>query len=601
MKIVFAVICFGVLNYSYGSTSAKVILVKGNVTMLEPHKYEAKIVKKGDLLFEDTSIVTGDKSFIKIKFNDNSTMNMGPKSKTIIAKLPENKANMVNLIKGMIKAEVNKHSQKNSETKMLIKTRTAVMGVRGTKFQSTYNPENKNTSLVTVEGRVAMVKREEAVKEMKENHINDSKNPELKNIKTDEVTELDKIFSEPSAKSKVIEVEAGRYAGVVKEAKEITEPVKISPVQYDVLAKSMGSTKKAEEVMKPTENEIKKIKLDAKSSTVNTPKAGGIIDFETGLYIAPAKNAKLDVKTGTFESTKVGKIDKNTGDYIPPKGIKIDPKKGFIIDQKESDKLASNEGQDKLQKQLASLNKNVEKQIVVNKMEAKSDSSGRFTWLPKNHIVSFTLKPYSEVLTVRNKNSGTEADFYTEKANWTILNWNQVWNDKWSSRIRVGGQEYEIDKTDLNVYQHSGDSNEGSFFAIGVVYQYGQKLKILFDMVDRSEFYIVPSNGDGVNLTSRDISLMDIGVQYYLRDWKSFKLWTTATLNLVTSGSAPSQFGEEQADFFGFTVSTDAYYAWKPNMGVESSLWYQRMSAENDSFEFTRNTFGLGFDFVWDI
>ena len=47
---------------------------------------------------------------------------------------------------------------------MIVKTRSAVMGVRGTKFQATYNPANKNTSLITVEGKVAMVKKEEAIK-----------------------------------------------------------------------------------------------------------------------------------------------------------------------------------------------------------------------------------------------------------------------------------------------------------------------------------------------------------------------------------------------------------------------------------------------------
>ncbi len=606
MKII---ICSLVFTFSFqllAAQNARVKIVRGNATKLLPGKVKATQIKKGDLLPEDTSIVTSAKSFVRVVFQDKSSMNVGPKSMVVINKLPKKKANMVNLLTGIIKAEVKKKSKKTTKTKMLIKTQTAVMGVRGTKFQSTYNPVNKTTSLVTVEGKVAMVKVKELPKAVKvpvkEAADSGSKIAEAKKVEVlDEVDQLDKVFSESKD---VVEVPAGRYSGVVEKVAKPTVPVKIAPKQYNAIAKSMGSKKKAVEVMKASDSDPAPEGFENKATGEFAPKAGGIVDFNTGIYVAPAVNAKLDEKTGTFDSKVIGKVDKKTGDYIPPKGIKIDEKKGFVIDKKESKEIASNQDEVKLQKTVAMLNNDVKKQIVVNKVENKPSKSFISKWLPKNHILTAQLKPYSEVLTVKNNESGSEAEFYTEKANWMILTWKQDWNDKWSSRLRVGGQDYKIDESDVNVFK-SSDDNGDNYFSMGVAYKYSEKMSILVDIVDRSEFYVVPSNqngNDGVELRTQSVNSLDVGIEYFIRDWKKFKVSTTGTLHLMGDESIPSVFGgEEDADLFGFSVSGDLYYSWKKNLGLNSSLWFNRSNADGDSIEYTRSAFGLGFDFVWDV
>ena len=97
---------------AFAAQTAKVLVVKGKVTKLIPNTVEATSVKRGDLLPEDTSVLTGEKSFIRLRFSDKSTMNLGPNSKVVITKFPEKKANMVNLLTGMIKAEVKKKTKK---------------------------------------------------------------------------------------------------------------------------------------------------------------------------------------------------------------------------------------------------------------------------------------------------------------------------------------------------------------------------------------------------------------------------------------------------------------------------------------------------------
>ena len=67
---------------------------------------------------------------------------------------------------------------------------------------------------------------------------------------------------------------------------------------------------------------------------------GGLVDLDTGLYIPPAKPGKV-----------IGKID-NNGKYIPPKGLKLDPHKGFVAIKKDAE--------DKAEK----LNEKLEDQVV---------------------------------------------------------------------------------------------------------------------------------------------------------------------------------------------------------------------------------------------
>src|SRR5690606_13003721 len=63
---------------------------------------------------------------------------------------------LVSLLKGKMRSQIVPDNTNND--KYIIRTRTAAMGVRGTDFQSTFNPENRATSLVTFKGQVAMAR-----------------------------------------------------------------------------------------------------------------------------------------------------------------------------------------------------------------------------------------------------------------------------------------------------------------------------------------------------------------------------------------------------------------------------------------------------------
>ena len=147
---------------------AEVVKIRGDVTMLAPRARLAHKVEIGDKFLEDTSILTGSKSFIKIKFIDNTEINLGPDSKIVIAEMKKDSVGIISLLKGRLRTEVQKDTNKPEVNKFFIRTRTAALGVRGTDFQTIYNPDIKMTSLLTYRGELAMAKFDEKTNDLLE-------------------------------------------------------------------------------------------------------------------------------------------------------------------------------------------------------------------------------------------------------------------------------------------------------------------------------------------------------------------------------------------------------------------------------------------------
>ncbi len=320
LLVLFSIFLF-ISNQSFAAPIvAEVIKLKGKVTVLFPGKHDAQELFEKDKLPEGSSILTYDKSFARVKFIDGSIMNLGPKSKIFIEKINKQESGILNLLVGQIRTKVIKEANKDNDglspNKLIVKTRTAALGVRGTEFQTIYNPENFATSLLTFDGKVAMAKLDRKVDEIKE------------------VAKIEEVL----ATNEVVEVSPGRYAGVVDSLNRPTLPVKISPVQFNALKKSdaIAPIKKTtkqiaeEEKIITTDEPPAEGSFDEKTQEY-APTAGGYLDPTTGIYIAPSINDKFDPKHRVFiPSKKVGVIEKN-GNYRPPKGLELDSVKGFVL------------------------------------------------------------------------------------------------------------------------------------------------------------------------------------------------------------------------------------------------------------------------------
>lgn len=303
------------LNFSaYGKSSpiGKFILVKGDVSVLQPHTKEALKAKRGTSVFKDSSVFVNGKGVARIRLINKSSLTLGPNSKIIVDMEKSKKASLINLLSGQIRAKVTKNQV--DKKKFLVKTRSAIMGVRGTEFQVTFNPVAKRSSLLTFDGQVDFKKAPPKA-------IN-------KNIVKDEISNLDTFLEDKPKK-----VTKGEFTNVVLENKEAMAPVQINATQFVLLEQNKDFkeidkplTKDAKEKLKAdiikTQNEFKKLKNGKENNQ-------GFVDAKTGIYIPPIAKGKKKKLLGTISSS---------GKYIVPKGVELDSKKGLVLTKNADDK-----------------------------------------------------------------------------------------------------------------------------------------------------------------------------------------------------------------------------------------------------------------------
>ncbi|EQC46351.1 FecR domain-containing protein [Bacteriovorax sp. Seq25_V] len=393
LKNIIFCICLFLNSYAFSRSSiATVEIVKGNVTKLIPGALIANKVKTGDELYEDTSVVTGPRSFVKITFIDDSKISIGPQSKVVINLVQKEAGSVISLLKGKIRTSVIPTEEKE-KNKFYIKTRTAALGVRGTEFQTIYNPENKITNLLTFRGEVAMVNIEKeahlqaseveadsvSVERDADNKLQLENNP----IKSqdDKIANLINLNEALKASDAVV-VKGGQFSGTTTELDKVSLPVKINPVQLGMLYANDTFTNKDARDSKIIKNvgEVEKFVAVKQEDQIPppegfynektgeyAPKAGGLIDTETGLYIPPEADAKFDEDRQIFVPNKVGRLEVDTGEYIAPRGMKLDARNGFVIPNSHNQKIAS------LVQLKESMNDSMGKELFIEKEKKAED------------------------------------------------------------------------------------------------------------------------------------------------------------------------------------------------------------------------------------
>lgn len=443
---------------------AIVVKIRGTATQLPPGAHTSRVVVLGDKFLEDTSVLTGPGSFIKIKFIDESEINLGPESKIVISEMKKDSVGIISLLKGRIRTEVSKNSDKPNDNKFFIKTRTAAMGVRGTEFQTIYNPDNKMTSLLTYRGEVAMAKIDDKTYEKLEESSTNivvrddvSKTPELIKDETvkklDETEELNKVLK---SKNTVL-VPPGQNSFSAEGLKKSSVPVNISSAQLEALYKNKDFSEKSASNLNLHEGANENVKSSLKvvkqrapeegyyneKTGEFAPKSGGYIDSATGLYIAPDENHK------------VGNIDADTGQYVAPKGLTLDANKGFIItgDEKNPDLVALKQD----------LNRSISSDLVMG--DTKTLESFNIAEKFIRNRLNFTLFSMGQNLEY-NKDS-SEMPFFAVKSSSSVklgIDWQIPSTYRFAPLI---GLEYS--NVNLNDYASIGIS-QGSRQILGLSY-----------------------------------------------------------------------------------------------------------------------------------
>jgi hypothetical protein len=314
-------ICVLLLSMSHVEAKrfyAKVIMLKGKVSKLAPGDRNASWIKKGDILKDDTSLYSEKGSFARIQIlKDKSYVTLGPKSKLVLNKIKKNKGSVLSVLTGTIRAKVNKkRDSADKKSKLYIKSQTAVMGVRGTELVVAVNQENKVTSLVTLEGEVAMARVDEGPT----------------------VEPVEQVVEEAVDNAPPEEVETvakGRASTAYQHKEEVTPPTKVNPVQLVALKQNENMDDKIKKNAKPIKvtEEMKKdlyapdTEEEKKEGRDKVPENGGVVDLNSGIFIPPVE-----------KDMDIGKVDPSTGRFVAANDIKLDPVKGFVPKDEKSEK-----------------------------------------------------------------------------------------------------------------------------------------------------------------------------------------------------------------------------------------------------------------------
>jgi hypothetical protein len=333
---------------------AKVESLRGQVFLIQAPQEPQSIVKD-QIVNAGAVLKTAEKSFVRLKFlADSSLMNIGPSSEVKIEKASSKEAGVIDMVKGQIRAQVTPskdYLKAEGKSKLFIKTPNAVMGVRGTDFL--LNTNGINTSTVLFEGKIKLseldkndfsspqdlirpevleklvdVGQEVRPGEFSVVNLNEPPLPPARlNIQQIEKLEKNVTFQPPNNQS-------------IQQSPTAVQSIVPKGLSGEVVASSHETLK----------GELNKLvdgvdinSLERSSPTLEAPASirpldGAYLHLESGVVIAPPKDAIFDTNSQTFlPSSHVGFVSEE-GSYRPPASIEITDQ-GKVIAQIGSQKV----------------------------------------------------------------------------------------------------------------------------------------------------------------------------------------------------------------------------------------------------------------------
>lgn len=598
---------------------AKVVKIRGKVTLLRPGGLEAVKVKMNDQLSEDSSIVTYRRSFIRIMFDDGSTVSLGPKSKIVVSKMNKKGKGILTLLKGQLRSKVRGTDKKSKNHKLLIKTRTAALGVRGTEFQTIFNPENNITNLLTYKGEVAIAKVETAPRTVKSYENSAHKIGTQKLSKTEEIQLKNKLNekmeSALQSKNSVV-VKSGQFAGTLDSVKKATLPVNISPVQLDSLyantelvkkpkskvkLSKLGDLKKKKFILKTVKQEIPPEGVNDAVSGDFAQKSGGFIDIESGLYIPPEKSSVFSQEKNVYIAQNVGNFDVQTGEYFAPKGLALKAGHGFVVaktskmskEEVKKNKIKANE-----------LNSVIDKSIVLKKKVIRKSKVHYYNQLEliSKNAISIELRNFNYEIS-HSDSPQTAPGVMDHDGKGIKLNWDHSAGGKWQPITYLSYDEVNFKGQELSVFQQSSKSLFG--MGVGVRRHIGQRLNFL-GQLSINQYFIPASTTSTTGSTTFDLRRVAIasgliGAQWFFAKSRRYDFDLEGGLLLNSSKTAKDL---KVSSSIGLTLGTGFRYWFKKNFwsklsfDVVANNFDVKSTNYSATEEVTRSSLGIEFGFV---
>lgn len=163
LKVLYVVIFSIIAFFSPMTYAAQVhgilTVVKGKVMIKSGKTGKEERAKAGMKVYPKDSISTQDDSRAKIVMVDKNEINVSPGSQVVIATYEfdpskDNKKVLLDVLYGKVRAKV-EQKYDSGDNKFQVKTPSAVAGVRGTDFFTSYNKVTNSSKVVTFKGEVA--------------------------------------------------------------------------------------------------------------------------------------------------------------------------------------------------------------------------------------------------------------------------------------------------------------------------------------------------------------------------------------------------------------------------------------------------------------
>ncbi len=568
------------------SDDAKVVKVSGRATKLLPGSMSASLVKIGDKIPQDTSLVTTRRSFIVLSLADDSKVTIGPRSKIVLSYSANESGSVLSLLKGKLRSKV----EKNKNKKLYITTRSAALGVRGTDFQTIYNPQNSITNLLTFNGEVEIAKINESDIKYKTKVVNSYKRTDSNKVKV-----VSESYRVPVIGTRDVEtllrdkepelVKAGQFSGTVSSFDSISKPVKISPVQLSLLynndtlseptstspreindSKNIGTIFQADQVA-PLEGYV-----DVANKEF-APKSGGVIDLESGLYIPPGKNSVFDEKKRVYVAKSIGRLDSATGAFIPPQGLRVDPVLGF--QPKKKSKKFTPASKRRLTVISKALNTEMKADLLVkNKQDEVShiyDSLTLKERFSKDHLIfNFSAYDFEVEESENSANRNGREDFVDAKS--FELEWLLAGSGNYRPRLMFGLASSGNTERQRK-YVKPGDQLFS--IGVGVDFYFNSEVYISSDVTIRE--HLVPSYNTDLtaSLVSVALNQVAVGLNYDFYRYKRLLLFSYFKLN---TNFYKSDKDVSVKNGLGFRVGLGAEYNLNRRSSIQLSLAHREQN-----------------------
>lgn len=140
-------------------------VAKGDVKLLSGKTKQLVAVSAGHEVCSGDTVIAGQDSRAKLKMEDGNELNISPNSQIVLENYQFNpkqnkKKVLLNVLRGKVRAATHKPDMYNdtaadgTSNSFEVKTKSAVAGVRGTDFLTSYDARTNRTEVVTFRGKV---------------------------------------------------------------------------------------------------------------------------------------------------------------------------------------------------------------------------------------------------------------------------------------------------------------------------------------------------------------------------------------------------------------------------------------------------------------